>query len=328
VRLAVLAPILLLVAIVGVAAAPRFAPPAATDASAVPAANAARLTAPAASGGTSSGIEAVAPWNRTVDRSVPSHAWDLPVRSLRGLLFEREAGFIKGGLVAVVAYLSYDPREARCPVADPGRQVVFCQRTARLGAAAGGPWLLDLAIPPGIPIPSMFATNALQGAPGGEALLSVVIGRFAPVDLRTCPTPALRFSEGHAAECHDSFLLERLAWASGSWVDRILVRDPAVLPSAVPSTGRRPEAIAVREADRMERILSMAVVEAGWLEAVDPTIGRAVAQFATTHGIAPGPVWYVRSVGRQVADLDRALNWLVLDHGTGLVLSSGAIDPG
>jgi hypothetical protein len=234
---------------------------------------------------------------------------------------EREAGSIRGGLVAVAGLLSYDPRSARC--SDPGLAVVFCNRTAVLepapGEATGSPGAgsLRVRVPAGIPMPSMFAADPPPDAPG-QALLSVLVGRFVHPRPPACQPGA----------CQDDFALERLAWAAGTWIDRILVRDPLVPESTFPATGRRAQAIAIREADRMEQILSLAILGPGWLETLVGPIGQVAAQGAAEAGIRAGPFWYLRSVGRRSATEVRSLTWAVIDHQSGFVLASGAIDPG
>jgi hypothetical protein len=253
-----------------------------------------------------------------------------------GLLADRAAGSVREGLVAVVGMLASDPRAARCPDSDPGLATSFCHRSSTLApapdpleggtnlfATTPGPGVppdgssgmrLYPRIPAGIPMPAMFAADPPPGAPG-QALLSVVIGRFTSPEPPACPD---------RSPCRDDFVVERLAWAAGSWIDRILVRDPALPEAAIPSTGRRPLAIASREADRVEQILSLAIVRPDWLLAFDRPIGDAAAAGASAFSLGSGPVWYVRSVGHPSA-MERQLTWAVIDHQSGLVLASGAI---
>jgi hypothetical protein len=335
-KLAVLVPVVALAVVVVAAGAPNLPgadiPPDGRDA-------AASQARPSASGVAPSLTEPTAATVGPVARDAPSYAWDLPVRSLWSVLEDRAAGVVRGGLVAVEGLLSYDPRTARCPDSDPGLAIELCHRTAVLsgssgsstepgaeGATVDGPADLPSAaaeprlypwIPAGIPMPSMFSAEPPPGAPG-EALPSIVIGRFARQRPPVCAEP----------RCLDVFVVERLAWAAGSWVDRIVVWDPGLPGPAALSTGRRLQAIGSREADRMEQILSLAILQPRWLEGLDPAIGAAAADGAAAAGLAAGPVWYLRSVGRRFASDDRSLTWAVIDHQTGLVLASGAIDPG
>jgi hypothetical protein len=341
-RLAVLAPVGILSVIVLSAVAARA--PAAVDRSDPPATITASQAQPsgAAGGATAepSGSTAAPmspPSVPAVDRSVPKYAWNLPVKGLPALLADRAAGRVRGGLVAVVGVLAYDPRTARCPAALAGLAIVFCERNATLVAASASDPDVDASrpivspsgspdaaqaltiqpvLPPGIPMPAMFVADPPPNAPG-EPLLSVVIGRFARPDPPRCAAPV---------SC-DAFVIERLAWAAGSWVDRILVRDPSLPESAIPSVGRRPQAIASREADRVEQILSLAILQPDRLQVIDPAAGQAAARGAQAAALAAGPVWYLRSAGREQTSLGRALTWAVIDHESGFVLATGAVEP-
>jgi hypothetical protein len=170
-------------------------------------------------------------------------------------------------------------------------------------------------------MPSVFQLDPRAPDEGGPVMRSIIIGRFAEPEPPSCPPDGGR--------CRDEFILERLAWAEGGWIDLLLVRDPGLPPEVIPATGRRPLAIAARELDRMEQILSMAVLQPGWLAEVDQPAAAEAAAGAENAGVSHvGPVWYLRSVGRRWPQQDRGLTWAVVDHQTGLVLAGGAIGPG
>jgi hypothetical protein len=261
----------------------------------------------------------------------PQHAWNLPVQSVEDLLAVRRAGSVRAGLVAVAGLLGQDPRAVGCDGPDPGLTATFCERTALLSADVeiGGDRRavphLHPRIKPGIPMPSVYRLDPQAPDEAGPVMRSIVIGRFASARPPVCPVDGGR--------CRDEFILERLAWAEGGWIDRILVRDPDAPEVEVPSRGPRYLAITAREADRMEQILSLAVLQPGRLAEIDPSAAASAAASAALAadraGVSfEGPVWYVRSVGRPIVGQDARLTWAVVDHRSGLILASGTIDPG
>jgi hypothetical protein len=140
----------------------------------------------------------------------------------------------------------------------------------------------------------------------------VVIGRFDDPRARDCQ-PGRR-------HCGEEFVLERIAWADGQWIDRPIVRDPAVPAEEQAMSGQIRRLLTSRESDRGEVFLYEALLTVDLLLKVDPTAAAAIG------GVPPAPVWYVRSVGRAVADVDerrsggsrgrsRARNGLVLATG-------------
>jgi hypothetical protein len=329
-----LAPVAALAAVIVIAATAGPSQPRTANGSSAPS------TAPLAGAATPGPARATAgrPSSLAVSAPVlPVSAWDLPVRSLTSLLADRAAGTVRLGLVAVAGLLAHDPRSARCPLDDPTVGPAFCHRSGLLAPAPdpfeGGTYTfgepgpgpgrspdgiaslrLPVMIPAGIPMPASFAADPPPTAPGGP-MLSVVIGRYTSAEPAACGS----------GSCRDDFVVERLAWLAGTWVDRILVRDPTLPESLIPSTGTRSLAIASREADRMEQILSLAIVQPAWLAAFDASIASAAAAGAGAAGVTPGPVWYLRSEGRRRPGEDRGLTWAVIDHGSGLVLASGAV---
>jgi hypothetical protein len=339
-RLTILAPLAMLVGVVVVAGGGRLlgrpdaAPPAVAPI-------ASHVAPPAEVGPEQAAATPLLP---TVMQPVPAYAFDLDVHSVSDLLADRAAGLIQGELVAVSGLLAYDQsRAAVCSQAVRGPYFVFCQRHGILTTASpssdalrrrlgfgprssrgddGGPAAglprVSIRIPVGIPMPSL-STVAPQADPAVESLTSVLIGRFVSASAPSCPAGA--------RACRDEFILERLAWTSGAWVDRILVRDPSLPESVISSAGRRPQAIATREADRLEQILSLAVLTPAWLDTIDAVIGQAAARGAQAAALPAGPVWYLRSAGREQTSLGRALTWAVIDHESGFVLATGAVEP-
>jgi hypothetical protein len=338
-RLAAVAPVVLLVAVVGIAVtAGRFGSGGSSQATAP-------VSGTAPIGGLENGVTTVArsaapSLQPTVSLpawtwAVPVSAWNRPVRSLPTLLADRAAGTVKSGLVAVAGLVAHDSRAARCADPNPMLPTDFCDRSALLaptpdpleggtyvfGERGPGPgrspdgiasFRLELRIPAGIAMPLMPAADGPPGAPRQD--VSIVIGRFTSPVAPDC---------NHPSPCRDDFVVERLAWSAGHWIDRALVRDPDIPESANPLVGPRMQAIATREADRVEQILSLAILQPARLAAFDQLIAEAAAAGARSLGVATRPVWYIRSAGHPAANEGGDLTWAVMDHQTGLLLASG-----
>jgi hypothetical protein len=167
-------------------------------------------------------------------------------------------------------------------------------------------------IPPGTPLPLAIVTGVAppwQAYDAPRASRAVVIGRFVVPRAPSCPD---------GIRCDDTFVVERVAWADGSWRERILVRDPALPDAPVNVPARQAQVIASREADRGEAILTEAFLGLNLLRRVD----RAAADAAAAS--ADGPVWYIRSVASaRVGSGQRLVAWVVIDDASGLILATG-----
>jgi hypothetical protein len=266
----------------------------------------------------------------------PRVAFRLTVANVPETLARRHAGEIRAGLVAVAGYLTVDPRGRNCAhESEDSAADSFCLRSAILSAtfdpvlavnsSESGPSASRLGTPrshlhpqilPGTAIPPWLVSGTDQRIGELTPVAVVVIGRFDDPRARDCQ-PGRR-------HCGEEFVLERIAWADGQWIGRPIVRDPVVPAAEQAMSGQIRRLLTSRESDRGEVILSEALLSVDLLRAVDPTAAAAIG------GGSPDPVWYVRSVGRAVADVDERrewrIAWAVLDQETGLVLATG--DPG
>jgi hypothetical protein len=263
----------------------------------------------------------------------PRVAFGLAVADVHQTLERRHAGEIRRGLVAVAGYLTVDPRDRDCADRrDEAAMDAFCERSAILSATAdpvltvnwneNGGTARRLGMPrshlhpqvlPGTAIPPGLVTRPDPRIREITPVAVVVIGRFDDPRARKCH-PGLR-------HCGDEFVLERVAWANGQWIDRPVVRDPTIPAAQTGKSSAITRLLTSRESDRGEIILSEALLTVDLLGDVDPAAATALG------GGAGGPVWYVRSVGRAAVDADERrewpVAWAVVDHESGLVLATG-----
>ncbi len=314
--LGVLGPLATLGLVVAAAVAPNLMAPGGGPATSLP-------TSPvvAVASGPGSRIAAEA----LIQLGIPRFAYGLQVRAVDELLAERRSGAVRTGLVAVAGNLSAESPDTACSRSAAGMPAAFCDRISTLTSAAiGTPAAsspvgsvpLYPRIPPGTPLPGMFAGDPDARVKGSPMVLSVVIGRFARARQSMCSLPYA---------CGDEFILERLAWAAGRWIDRILVHGPGITQAVAGTLGPRSLAIASREADRQEQILSIAILQPGGLVAMDPESARAADAAAAVAGISNGPVWYLRSIARPRTDQEALLTWTVIHHETGRILADGIV---
>jgi hypothetical protein len=277
-------------------------------------------TSPDALGGSAPAGGSSEPPNHRLDvagaerTALPSHAFTLAVRTVGKTLAGRRSGEITVGLVAVSGYLSVNPLAVECAGSPARLPAAFCRRSAAMSAtvsSSAGPRLPSL-IPPGTPLPPGIATaggppwRTYDAPPASRA---VVIGRFVEPQAPSC---------ADGTRCDDAFVVERVAWADGSWRERILVRDPMLPNAPIGVPARQAQVIASREADRGEAILTQAFLGPNLLRLVDRAAADAAA--ASTRG----PVWYIRSVASaRVGSGQRLVAWVVIDDASGFVLATG-----
>jgi hypothetical protein len=167
---------------------------------------------------------------------------------------------------------------------------------------------------PGTPLPDRLASPIRRrGDPEPWPLAAVVIGRFGDPRASAC-VPA-------RPQCGDPFVLERVAWSDGQWIDRTTVLDPAIPASESAKSSSLVRLLTSRESDRGEVILSEALLGVNVLRDVDPAAAAALGSVTQTR------IWYVRSIGRSALDRDGRpgwpVTWVILDGETGLVLATG-----
>jgi hypothetical protein len=256
----------------------------------------------------------------------PATAFRLHVRTVDETRAAHVAGDIDDRPVAVSGFLSIDPRHRICLGVIPVLGDSFCRRAAILtdepkpifAVRTGDPSSTDRIraigphlhpqILPGTVLPAELTEGEDTGDAPVEPMPAVVIGRFGDPRAERC-RPGGR-------HCGEEFVLERVAWIDGRWSDRDLARDPAIGPGAI-ARGSVTRAIASREADRGEVILSRAVVRRKLLSFIDPAAARALGANAGRE------VWYIRSLGKPPSSTETVVKWAVVGHPTGLVLATG-----
>jgi hypothetical protein len=260
----------------------------------------------------------------------PRVAFRLQVRTVHDTLAGREAGEVSDGLVAVAGYVTLDPRVGECAgSADVSGDALFCRRlvrvSARIGSAAPAAptdgadpaaWSgrsLRAQVLPGTPLPERLSTPVRRrGDPERWPLAAVVIGRFGDPRASAC-LPA-------RPQCGDPFVIERIAWADGQWIDRATVRDPAIPADESAMSASLARVLTSRESDRGEVILSEALLGVDVLRAIDPAAAAALGRGTAAR------VWYVRSIGRSAIDRSGnpvwPVSWVVLEVETGLVVAT------
>ena len=307
--LSVLAPAIVLVAVVAFAwpgpsddgqRAALPAPPAATASASPPSAS---FPAPSADG------------IGTAAASLPAYVFGLPVRAIGSLRLSRAEGEVGHGLIAVAGYLTADSALPACSGRGDAASVARCTRFAVLSAEPEyrrdvAPSHIHLQILPGTDVPVDVPPSGHERSPDRDPVQIILIGRYGAERAIPCAPGGRR--------CNQEFVLERIAWANGSFVSRTVVRDPALAPGDLVDDGLVERFIALREADRTEIILSQAVVGLRLLQAIDP-VAAAVLPLD-----AEGPFWYQRSMARPgVGDGERLVSWVVIDDATGFILAVG-----
>jgi hypothetical protein len=286
----------------------------------------------------SSGDPGASGRSAALEASLPDYAFGLEMLSVGEAIERRAAGQGGDDITAISGYLSPDPRSPNCGESALVLDNAFCERRMVLASTpvprveqtgdgglstiADARWGSHLHVQalPGIPLPGLFDAGPKAAIGPVAPILVVVIGRFDDPRARPCVRPG--------RHCGEELVAERLAWADGGWVDRILAIHHDVPASRVAGEPVRARTIAVREADRGEAILSTAILPLAELASVDPAAAELAGATATTlTGWSPAdrerPVWYLRSVGRPWPGEPRQLTWAVIDHASGLVLASG-----
>lgn len=314
--LGVLGPLATLGIVVAAAVAPNLMAPGGGPATWLP-------TSPGATAAPSPESRAAA--DTLIQLGIPRFAYGLPVRAVDELLAERRAGTVRTGLVAVARNLSMEAPDTACSRSGAGMPAAFCHRISTLTPAAVGTPAgsnPNRSVPvyprilPGTPLPGVFAGDPDARLQDSPQVLSLVIGRFVRTRQSMCSLPYA---------CGDEFILERVAWAAGGWTDRILVRGPGITQAVAGTLGPRSQAIASRETDRQEQILSIAILQAGGLAPIDPEAARAADAAAAVAGIPDGPVWYLRSMTGPRTGQEAQVTWAVIHHETGRILADGTV---
>jgi hypothetical protein len=254
----------------------------------------------------------------------PNRAIGLPVGTSAEAVASLRRGDAGDGLIAVRGWLTVSPSQSTCAAAtDPaiawdglcwrdallsdGPAEVLAPRTKAI-AWVGEPGVrLHIVVLPGASLEGLavepFSTVAAALAP----VPVVIVGRFGD--------PRLFGDCGVRRHCRDRFVLERLMWADGRWIERVQVRDPNVPPDAGSPLSRMIFQDSLRDAGF---VLSEALVPVADLGTLD-----ADAAAATPDSVA-GPVWYMRVVVRRpwrVPDVTQRVHWLVVDHPSGRIVA-------
>jgi hypothetical protein len=357
---AVVAPALVLVVVVG--AGTLGASPASTDPSERPAA----LASPAAVAPSVAPTGAVAPDAPAADvlGGFPARVLGLPARTVADLLDLRRAGALGDELQAVLGYVTVRPGTRDCFIGDetgatlPMVQATGCRREVvisdtdqpLLGWTSGEvAWLGQIGqghvhapVFPGVSLADLENLVA-QRAPTTVDGVAETDGQPAPI----APAPALiigRFDDPRVADprssvrhVNETFMVERVAWAAGTWQEQ-----PAVV-LARPTA----EMLPIEEVrERVSAALPSGTVVLGHsflglddLAEVDPTASGLARAGLAAEGLEVARfsgVWYVRVMVRDGNPVDtlagdtvpRRLAWVVLAaDGTVLALAVDGFSP-
>jgi hypothetical protein len=341
---AVVAPALVLVVVVG--AGTLGASPASTDPSERPAA----LASPAAVAPSVAPTGAVAPDAPAADvlGGFPARVLGLPARTVADLLDLRRAGALGDELQAVLGYVTVRPGTRDCFIGDetgatlPMVQATGCRREIvvsdadepLLGWTDGEvAWLgqigqghLHAPVFPGVSLADLEILVA-QRPPTTSDGVAGAGGEPAPI----APAPALvigRFDDPRVADprssvrhVNETFMVERVAWASGSWQEQ-----PAVV-LARPAAEMLPiEEVRARVSAALPSgtvVLGHSFLGLDDLAEVDPTASGLAKAGLAAEGLEVARfsgVWYVRVMVRDGNPVDtlagdavpRRLAWVVL----------------
>ena len=227
-----------------------------------------------------------------------------------------------GEVIAVAGYLGVTDPPTDCgDGVDPlgplcERMALFAETPWTLRGSEGftglGPHLHP-RVPVGIHLP--FAIADTTTAAGGSPFSAVIIGRLAAIPRGNCG-PVL-------ADCEIAFDLDAVAWVSGSPYGVQPVIGPqidAIARDWVLANRQAAEALAVGPSGI---VVSTALVRPVTLVTLDPKAARIVRRHPP-----PGLVWYIRGVSRSLyRGATETLGWAVIDDVTLKVLARG-VAPG
>jgi hypothetical protein len=248
----------------------------------------------------------------------PATIAGLDVHGVHWTLEARSRGIARGGVLAVAGYFAVGEQPPACPGAGLGIVVPFCERT---GILAEGPWSgttagetdlppfhLHPQIPYGVRVPYLAAAGGVDGA-----LPVILLARFDDARAEAC------IPEGR--HCGQELVVERIAWVDGDAFPRTITVDPAVSGGPPGAEVERRGAEATAALARGAYPLLAVLLRPSTLADIDPETAAALPTGALTTDDA---VWYVRALHR--TGEPTRVDWLVLEADAQRVIASGSID--
>lgn len=306
--LGLLAPIVVLIAVVGAAAAGR-------SADAVPG------ESPSASAWAAS-VASPAPSVRSgpvPPVAFPRTAFGLPVVDVTDALTLARSGRAPS-VLAIAGHLRYRSTASPCPPTGYGPYDPLCHRFGVLAASPidpapsgdgpGIPWRMGAHLHPQFPVGTPLPREVRTTLRGGSVPV-VLIARFD--DPRAIPC------EPGGRHCGEELVVERVAWVEGREWFRATLLDPLLDIDRDHDEWRARRRSAIAVMPGTPAVLTAALLSEPTLARVDPAVG------AVLHGRPLEAVWYLRAL--EPAPTPRVV-WAVVDDATGELLASGPRAPG
>jgi hypothetical protein len=263
----------------------------------------------------------------TNDPMFPLRTLGVPVRTVDDTIEALRDRVLDEDVVAVAGWLTIRPASEACRAAATtgGDSGVPCPRETilvgspepilELGAGGdvtrlrpAGPHLHPVALP-GVSLRQLAGQQYRGLATSLIPAPVVIVGRVGDPRLPEC--------RGEQRHCGESISLERIVWVDGSWQQREATITAAV-GDGQPATRSRREPVEAAVGP-VHAILSEVLVSRGTLAAVDADAAAAVDRDV------PGLLWYVRHIvgehGRS-EDGPRYVGWAVIDDASGRVIAT------
>lgn len=261
------------------------------------------------------------------DPMFPLRTLGVPVRTVDDAVEALQAGVLDEDVVAVAGWLTIRPASETCRAAagtgaDPGvpcpRETILVgspEPILELGTGGdvnrlrpSGPHLHPVALP-GVSLRQLAGQQYRGLATSLMPAPVVIVGRVRDPRLPEC--------RGSGRHCGESIALERIVWVDGVWQQReATLTTAAAEGKPVTRSRREPVEAAVGP---VHAILSEVLVSRDTLGEVDPHAAAAVDRDVT------GLLWYVRHIvgehGRS-EDGPRFVAWAVIDDASGNVIAT------
>ncbi len=244
----------------------------------------------------------------------------LAVKRPSALVIARAAGH-SFAVAAVAGYLSIGTPDVVCAERAPEPPGPWCEREGIIaerswsrstGGSGGMPPHLHVTIPIGVRLPAEVEHASLVG---GGPIPVVAIGRFA-ADAPCRPG---------GPRCDIGFVVERVGWADGTWLDVTPLVEPRLGEAA-----RRPDPFRAAVGHGDVPLLAV-LAQPDTITLLDPATRAAMIAVSEAH-----PVWYVRlatgaGTGNRWQPLGArvdapSVRWVLLDESQSGVIATGDAD--